>query len=313
MKSFSELDERAKQFPKVRLAVANAVDASVLEAVVRADANDVADAVLVGKESEICRIADEHSIDISITDIVDAPTDLAAATKAVELVRSGECGVLMKGYLHTDDFLRAILNKEKGLRTRALMSHIFIAEAKGYDRLIFISDGAMNVAPDLEGKAAITLNAIHVAKVFGVDDPKVALLSAVELVNPKIQSTVDAAVLHMMADRHQFDPPAEVEGPFALDNAVSVEAARHKKITGDVAGRADVLIVPSIEAGNMLAKSLVYFAGAKLAGILVGAAAPVVLTSRADSAESKYLSVAAAVLVGQVERHLKLKVGKVRF
>ena len=313
MKSFSELDARVKSFPKVRVAVANALDASVLEAVVKADAEDVADAILVGDENEIRRIADEHSIDISITDIVHAPNELAAAEKAVELVRSGDCGILMKGYLHTDDFLRAILDRDSGLRTPALMSHVFIAEAPGYDRLIFISDGAMNIAPDLEGKAAIALNAIHVAKVFGVDNPKVAILSAVELVNPKIQSTVDAAVLHIMAYRHQFDPAAEVEGPFALDNAVSVEAARHKKVTGNVAGVADVLVVPSIEAGNMLAKSLVYFARARLAGILVGAAAPVVLTSRADSADSKYLSLAAAVLMGQVERHLKLKVGKVRF
>jgi len=313
MKSFSELDMRVKSFPKVRVAVANALDASVLEAVVKADAEDVADAILVGEKDEIRRIADEHSIDISITDIVHAPNELAAAAKAVELVRSGDCGILMKGYLHTDDFLRAILDRDGGLRTPALMSHVFIAEAKGYDRLIFISDGAMNIAPDLEGKAAIALNAIHVAKVFGVENPKVAIMSAVELVNPKIQSTVDAAVLHMMADRRQFDPAAEVEGPFALDNAVSLEAARHKKITGEVAGMADVLIVPTIEAGNMLAKSLVYFARARLAGILVGAAAPVVLTSRADSADSKYLSLAAAVLMGQVQRHLKLKVGKVRF
>ncbi len=313
MKSFDELDARVTSFPKACVAVANAVDSRVLQAAVRADAEDVADAVLVGDEGEIRRIADEQGIDISITDIVHAGDELSAAAKAVDLVRSGECGILMKGYIHTDDFLRAVLDREKGLRTPALMSHVFIAEPMGYDRLIFISDGAMNIAPDLEAKAAIALNAVHVAKMFGVDDPKVAIMSAVELVNPKIQSTVDAAVLHMMAHRHQFDPEAQIEGPFALDNAISAEAARHKKVTGEVAGAADVLVMPNIEAGNMLAKSLVYFAGARLAGILVGASAPVVLTSRADSAEAKYLSLVTAVLMSQVERHLKLKVGKVRF
>lgn len=313
MKSFDELYDKVKAFPKARVAVANAVDASVLEAVVRADAEGIADAVLVGDEAEIRRIADEHSIDISITEIVHAPDELAAAARAVELVRSGEAGILMKGYIHTDDFLRALLDKEKGLRTRALMSHIFIGEPPGLGRLVFISDGAMNIAPDLEGKAAIALNAVHVAKLFGIDRPKVAILAAIEMVNPKMPATTDAATLHMMAHRRQFDPPADIEGPFALDNAINELAARHKKVTGEVAGCADILIVPSIEAGNMLAKSLVYFAGARLAGILVGASAPVVLTSRSDSAEAKYLSVASAILVGQAERHLKLKVGKVRF
>ncbi len=313
MKSFDELADRVKAFPKARIAVANASDASVLEAVVRADAGDVADAVLVGDKAVITRIAEANSIDISETLIVDAPDDLAAAAKAVELVRSGEADILMKGYIHTDDFLRALLDRDKGLRTGALMSHVFIGESPGLGRLVFISDGAMNIAPDLVAKAAITLNAIHVAKLFGIGDPKVAVLAAVELVNPKMPATTDAATLHMMAHRRQFDPPAAIEGPFALDNAINVEAARHKNITGDVAGLADILIVPSIEAGNVLAKSLVYFARAKLAGILVGAAAPVVLTSRSDSADAKYLSIASAVLVGQAERHLKLKVGKVRF
>jgi phosphate butyryltransferase len=313
MKSFAELDAAVKPFPKARVAVANAADAGVLKAAVRADANNLADAVLVGRKDDIKRVADENGVDLSIADVVDAPSELAAAAKAVELVRSGDCGILMKGYIHTDDFLRAILDKEKGLRAGALMSHVFIAEVPGFNHLIFISDGAMNVAPDLEGKAAIAMNAVFVARAMGVDDPKVAILAATEVVNPKMPATTDAAILEKMAERRQFDPPVTVEGPFALDNAVDEAAARHKKISGAVAGKADILICPSIEAGNALAKSLVYFAGAKLAGILVGAAAPVVLTSRSDSADSKYFSIAAAVLVSQNERHLKLKVGRVRF
>lgn len=313
MNNFSQVVEAVKSFPKVRIAVANAVDETVLEAVVQADADDVADGVLVGDENEIRRIADEHGIDLSITEIVHAENEIAAARKAVELVRTGRCNALMKGYIHTDDFLRAVLNKEYGLRTGSVMSHVFIAEHPAYDRFIFVSDGAMNIAPDLATKAAITLNAIHTAKVFDVPEPKVAILSAVEVINPGMPSTMDAAILHKMADRRQFAPPAVVEGPFALDNAINETAANHKKIYGDVAGKADILIVPNIEAGNMLAKSLVYFGGAKLAGILLGAASPVVLTSRADSAESKYLSIASAILVGQVERHIKLKVGKVHF
>jgi phosphate butyryltransferase len=313
MKAFSELLAAVQAFPKKRVAVANAVDASVLEAVVKADADNVADAVLVGPAGEIRRVAAEKGIDLGVAEIVEAPDELSAAAIAVDLVRTSRCDILMKGYIHTDDFLRALLDRDKGLRTGAIMSHVFIAEPRGFGRLIFISDGAMNIAPDMEAKAAIMLNAVHVAKVFGVADPRVAILAALEIVHPKMQATIDASVLETMSMRHQFDPPATVDGPFALDNAINEEAARHKKLTGPVAGHADILITHDIETGNALAKSLVYFAGARMAGILVGAAAPVVLTSRSDSADSKYLSIASAVLMGQAERHLKLKVGKVRF
>jgi len=313
MKSFDELADKVKSFPKARVAVANAVDASVLEAVVRADADEVADAVLVGPEARIRSAAEQAGVDLSICEIVDAPDELSAAAKAVELVASGSADVLMKGYIHTDDLLRALLDREKGLRTGSLISHVFIAEVPGREGLLFISDGAMNIAPDLEAKAAITLNAVHVARLFGVEEPRVAALAAAELVNPKMPATLEAAVLEKMAERGQFDPAVILEGPYALDNAISERAARHKGITGEAAGRADVLIVPSIEAGNILVKSLVYFSGARVAGILVGTSAPVVLTSRADSAEAKYLSIAAAVLTQHCERRLRLKVGKVRF
>ncbi len=313
MKSFEELDAKVRSYPKARVAVANATDAAVLEAVVRADANGLADAILVGRADDIRRTAEEGGVDISIADVVDVPDELAAAAKAVELVKSGDCGILMKGYIHTDDFLRALLDRDKGLRAGALMSHVFIGEVAGFDRLVLISDGAMNIAPDLEGKAAIAMNAVFVARAFGIEAPRVAVLAATEVVNPKMPATTDAAILHKMSERGQFVPPVAIEGPLALDNAVNEAAARHKRITGEVAGRADIIICPNIETGNALAKALVYFAGARLAGILVGAAAPVVLTSRSDSADSKYFSIAAAVLVSQVERHLKLKVGKVRF
>jgi len=231
----------------------------------------------------------------------------------VRLVSSEKADILMKGYVHTDDFLRGILNKEWGLRTGSIMSHVYVAEIREQDKLVFITDAAMNIAPTLEQKAAILLNVVHLADIFGIEDPKVAVMAAVELVNPAMPATVEAASLAKMADRRQYVPACTVDGPFALDNAVSARAARHKKIGGPVAGQADILLVPNIEAGNMLAKSLVYFGGHRLVGLLIGAKAPVVLTSRADTAESKLLSIAAAVLNVNVKRALKLKVGKVHY
>jgi phosphate butyryltransferase len=219
----------------------------------------------------------------------------------------------MKGFVHTDDFLRGVLNKEYGLRTGSIMSHTFVVEDPARDKLIFITDGAMNVAPDLEQKSAILLNAVYVAQVFGITEPKVAVMAAVELVNPNMQATLDAAALGTMADRAQFSPGCVVDGPFALDNAICPEAARHKKISGRVAGHADILVVPNIEAGNLLAKSLSYFGNRRMIGLLIGASAPVVLTSRADTVEGKLLSIAGAVLMVNVDRSLRLKVGKCHY
>jgi len=238
---------------------------------------------------------------------------IKAIAGAVRMVSSGEADVLMKGFIHTDDFLRGVLNKEFGLRTGSIMSHVFVAEIREQDKLLFITDSSMNIAPDLEQKAAILLNAAYLASLFGVQNPKVAALAAVELVNPAMPATLDAAALAKMADRGQYVPVCTVDGPFALDNAVSPAAARHKRITGPVAGQADILLVPTIECGNILAKSLVYFGGHRLVGLLVGAKAPVVLTSRADSTESKLLSMAAAVLMVNVGRTLRLKAGKVHY
>ena len=313
MKDFDALLRLVTKHPVRKVAVAVAQDTSVLEAVHEARKRDIAESILVGDEREIRKKAESRSIPLDGFEIVDEPETLPAVAKAAGIVSSGQAEILMKGYVHTDDFLRGVLDKEHGLRTGSIMSHVFIGELPDEKRLIFITDGAMNIAPTLEQKAAILLNAVHVANLFGVMTPKVAVMAAVELVNPAMQATLDAAALSTMASRRQFVPECIVDGPFALDNAISVAAAKHKKIGGPVAGQADILLVPNIEAGNMLAKSLVYFAGHRLIGLLVGAKAPVVLTSRADSMESKMLSMAGAVLMVNIKRALKFKVGKVHF
>lgn len=312
MHTFAEVEEAIRDYPVKNLAVAAADDYTVLEAVGDALRRDIARATLVGDEPAIRAAAEEHEIDLAGSTIVHEPDPIQAASTATAMVSRGEADILMKGDLHTDDFLRAVLHREDGLRTGALMSHIFIAEQPERENFLFISDGAMNIAPNLEMKAAIILNAVHVAHVLGVEEPRVAVLAAAELVNPAMPATLDAAALHIMEVRHQFSPKCIIDGPFALDNAINEWAAQHKRITGPVAGRADILIVPSIEAGNILAKSLVYFAGQTVAGLLIGAKAPVVLTSRADSAASKLASITCAVYTANVVRSLRLKVGKVR-
>ncbi|NLW60893.1 MAG: bifunctional enoyl-CoA hydratase/phosphate acetyltransferase, partial [Synergistaceae bacterium] len=209
-------------------------------------------------------------------------------------VSSGQAQIVMKGMVATANFLRGILNKEKGLRTGKTLSHVYIHEIKGYDRIFFISDPAFNMYPDLKIKIDIIKNVVELAHAFGVSCPKVAALAAVEVVNPDMPPTMDAALLTQMSRRGQIKG-CIIDGPLALDNAVSPESAHHKGIKSDVAGYADVLHVPNIESGNMLAKAIVYFSENKTAGIVLGAAAPVVLTSRADSAETKLLSIASAV------------------
>ena len=313
MKNFDELLEAVAAQPLRKVAVAVGQDSSVIEAVAEAKQRDIAEATLVGDKGEIMQLAEAVGVALAETDVVDEPDTVRAVDVAVRLVSSGKAEVLMKGFIHTDDFLRGVLNKDHGLRTGSIMSHVFVVEDRQRDKLLFITDGAMNIAPDLEQKAAILLNATYLAGLFGVPDPKVAVLAAVELVNPKMPATLDAAALGAMAGRHQFAPTCIVDGPFALDNAISVRAARHKRISGPVAGEADILVVPSIEAGNILAKSLTYFAGWRLVGLLIGASAPVVLTSRADSPEAKLLSIAGAVLMVNVKRALRLKVGKVHY
>ena len=313
MKNFDSLMSLVAAHPRRRLAVAAAQDHTVLEAVRDAEARGLVQAVLFGDRDDIRRAAEVVNYTPRDEQIVHEPEAVKAALGAVALASSGEADIVMKGYIHTDDFLRAVLDKERGLRAGVLMSHVFIVDVRSLDRLLFIADAAMNIAPDFAQKAAILLNTVHLATAFGVMRPKVAVLAAVELVNPLMPATVDAAGLAQMCARRQFSVPCEVDGPFALDNAINELAAKHKKIGGPVAGWADVLLCPNIETGNALAKSLAHLGGCRLAGLLVGARVPVVLTSRADSAESKLLSIAAGVFTVNLERALRLKIGKVHF
>lgn len=313
MKNFDALLRLVAHQPRRRLSVAVAQDYTVLEAIRDAEAQGLVQAVLFGDRERILEEAERGRYAVREADIVHEPDPLKAALGAVSLASRGEADIVMKGYLHTDDFLRAILHKEQGLRTGSIMSHVFIIESRALDRLLFVADGAMNIAPNLELKAAILLNTVHLASAFGIMRPKVAVMAAVELINPAMPATLDAAALAQMSKRRQFSVDCEVDGPFALDNAVSEVAAKHKKIGGPVAGWADVLLVPNIEAGNMLAKALIYIGGCRVAGLLVGAKVPVVLTSRADTAESKLLSIASAVFAINLQRTLWLKVGKVHY
>ncbi|WP_124727228.1 phosphate butyryltransferase [Staphylospora marina] len=295
IKTFEEVVKRAESLPPVTVAVAAAADDDVLKAVKDAKQHGIADFLLFGDREKILELAGKVGLDVSPSAIVDAPNEAEASRLAVAAVREGKADVVMKGMVQTADFLRAVLNKEAGLRTGKVLSHVATFEIPGYDRLIHVTDPALNVAPTLPEKAQIIENVLGYCHSLGNDNPKVAVLGAVEVVNPNMQPTLDAAALAQMNRRGQIKGGI-VDGPFALDNAVSVEAAEHKKISSPVAGVADVLLVPDIEAGNILYKSLVYFAGAKIGALVLGASAPVVLTSRADSPEAKLYSIALAVL-----------------
>lgn len=278
------------------LAVAAAADADILEAVTEAHKHGICNSILVGDEAAIRRIAGEIGMDLTPHRIVNEPNPIAAARQAVALVRQGEAHLLMKGFLQTSDLLRAVLDKETGLRTGKALSHVMVIENPGIDRLLTLTDVAFNVAPDLPRKVELIHNAAAVCHRLGIENPKTAVLAAVETVNADMPATIEAALLAKMADRGQIKGTI-VDGPLALDNAISEEAARHKGIKSPVAGKADILLVPNIEAGNMLYKGMVYFAGARAAGVVVGALAPVVLLSRADRPESKLLSIALGVLL----------------
>jgi len=312
LKSFEELVQAVTAEPARRVAVAAANDATVIAALKRASDENVATPVFVGDRKSITSLASELGWSLPDDQVVDAGDDLAAAAEAVRFVREGRCDVLMKGHIHTDDFLRALLDKEAGLRSGAAMSHVFILELIDQKRLLFVTDAAMNIAPDMVRKAEIILNAVYLANTFGYDSPIVAAVGAVELVNPAMPATLDAAALAKMSDRGQF-PNCTVDGPFGFDNAVNIAAAEHKKIFSPAAGKADIVLMPDIEAGNMVVKCFSHLSGGRTAGVLVGASAPVVLTSRADTAESKFLSVAAAVLMSNMTRGGRLKIGKARY
>jgi len=257
--------------------------------------------ILVGPAERIRSIANEHSLDLGQTRIVEAADDDEAAFAAVGLVRAGEAEAVMKGSLHSDDLLKAVIDKERGLRTGRRMSHVFVMDVPTYNKMLLVTDGALNIAPDLKTKRDIVQNAIELAHALGLAQPKVAILAAVEVVNPDMPATLDAAALCKMADRGQITG-ALLDGPLAFDNAISVEAARTKKIDSPVAGQADILVVPDLESGNILAKQLTFLARADAAGIVLGARVPVILTSRADSVRTRMASCAVAVLLANTRR-----------
>ncbi len=282
-------------------AVAHPCDASSLGGAVDAARQGFITPILIGPAARIRAVAAESGLDIAPYEIVDVPHSHAAAATAVELVRQGRAQLLMKGSLHTDELLREVARKDSGLRTERRISHVFIMDVPTYPKPLFITDAAVNIAPTLEDKRDIIQNAIDLARALGNPQPKVAILSAVETVNPKIPSTVEAGALCKMADRGQITGGL-LDGPLALDNAISLEAARIKGIASPVAGQADILVVPDLEAGNMLAKNLTFLANADAAGIVLGARVPIVLTSRADSVMTRMASCAVAALYAHRQR-----------
>lgn len=280
------------------IAVAAAQDPEVISAIKGAYDLGIATAILVGDADGIRQAAQTVDFDLSQVEIVDEPNQIQAARKAVELVRNGKAQMVMKGLLNTADILRAVLDKEIGLRTGRVLSHVALMEPQGYGRLLLMTDGGMNIAPDLKQKAQMVENAVGVAQKLGISCPKVAVITAFEQVNPDMPATVEAALLAKMADRGQIKN-CIVDGPIALDGAVSPEAAAHKGMQSPVAGQADILLVPVIEVGNVIYKTLTYLGQGRVAGIIAGAAAPIILTSRSDSPEAKLHSIATAVLMSE--------------
>lgn len=293
--SFQELVDSVKNANR-RIAVAVAQDAEVLIAVRKAADLGIVKPVLVGEEAAIKSIAAEINVSLDGMEIIDEADKIEACRKAVKLVHDGDADVVMKGIVDTSVILKAVLDKDIGLRESPVLSHVALFGVDGFDRLLYITDAAMCIAPDVEQKAHIIGNAVKVAHALGNENPIVTCLCAVEKVNPKMQATLDAAELVERNKRDEISG-CTVCGPLALDNAVSVEAAKHKGITDPNAGKADILLVPYIEAGNIFYKSLTYMAKAQNAGMIVGAKAPVVVTSRADSDETKLNSIALAIAV----------------
>jgi phosphotransacetylase len=285
----------------VATAVAHPCEASALEGAVEAGAKGLIRPILVGPADKLREIAAKSGIDLGKTQIVDVPHSHAAATKAVELVRQGQAELLMKGSLHTDELLSAVVAKETGLRTGRRISHVFIMDVPTYHKVLVVTDAAINIAPTLEDKVDICRNAIDLAIALGVKQPKVAILAAVETVTSKMPSTIDAAALCKMADRGQITGGI-LDGPLAFDNAISKEAAKVKGIRSEVAGDPDILLVPDLEAGNMLAKQLSFLANADSAGLVLGARVPIILTSRADSVRSRIASCAVAMIAAHARR-----------
>lgn len=291
----------AQSLPRLKVAVVHACDAASLGAVFEAAELGLIEPILVGPKAKIAAAAEALGKSIATFRVVDAPHSHAAAEAAVELVRSGQAEALMKGSLHTDELMAAVVRRDGGLRTARRISHCFVMDVPGHETALIITDAAVNIAPTLEDKVHIVQNAIDLARAMRVDPVRVAVLSAMETVNPKVPSTIEAAALCKMADRGQITGGI-VDGPLALDNAIDLGAAKIKKIQSPVAGQANVLVVPDLEAGNMLAKSLTFLADADAAGIVLGARVPIILTSRADSTITRLASCAVASLVADAQR-----------
>jgi phosphate acetyltransferase len=298
---YDRLVAAAKALEPVVTAVAHPCDDSSLSGAVDAAKLGLIRPILVGPTAKVDAVAKQFKLDISGFERVDVPHSHAAAAKSVQLVAQGKAEALMKGSLHTDELMADVVKRDTGLRTARRISHCFVLDIPTYKEAVIISDAAVNIAPTLEEKAGITQNAIDLAHALRFREVRVAILSATETVNPKVLSTVEAAALCKMADRGQITGGV-LDGPLALDNAINLAAAEIKKIASPVAGRANVLIVPDLESGNMLAKSLTFLAQAECAGIVVGAKVPIVLTSRADTVLARLASCAVAVLVAQSRR-----------
>ena len=290
--------DKVAGLPPLALAVVHPCDEASLRGALQARDLGIAQPILVAPVSRLQALAAQHGLDLAGCPLVDAPHSHAAAEVAVQLVRAGRAHALMKGSLHTDELMTEVVQRDGGLRTARRVSHVFVLDVPHHPRPLLITDAAINIAPDLEAKADIIRNAIDLAHALGIAEPRVALLAAVETVNARMQATLDAAALCKMAERGQI-AGARLDGPLAFDNAISLAAARTKGIESPVAGQADILLVPNLEAGNMLAKQLEYLGDALAAGVVLGARVPIVLTSRADSAETRVASTAVAQLMAQ--------------
>ena len=298
---YEQLLVRCRGKEPITTSVAHPCEASALAGAIEAASLGLITPILVGPAAKIREIASKNAIDLGTARIVDVPHSHASAARAVALVREGEAELLMKGSLHTDELLGAVVARETGLRTGRRISHVFLMDVPTYHKVLVVTDAAINIAPALEDKVDICQNAIDLAISLGFERPKVAILAAVETVTSKMQATVDAACLCKMAERGQITN-ALLEGPLAFDNAISKEAARTKGIRSEVAGDPDILLVPDLEAGNILAKQLTFLANADSAGIVLGARVPIILTSRADSVRSRSASCAVAMLAAHARR-----------
>jgi phosphate acetyltransferase len=298
---YENLIARCKAIAPAPCAVAYPCDESSLRGAAEAGEMGLLRPILVGPKAKIDAVAKKFGLDISGYEIVEAPGSEAAAEAAVRLAREGKAEMLMKGSLHTDELMAAVVRRETGLRTSRRISQCFIMDVPAIDRAVVVTDGAVNIFPTLEDKQHIIQNAIDLMRALGREQPKVAILSAMETINPKVPSTIEAAALCKMAERGQITGGV-LDGPLALDNAIDLQAAKIKKIDSPVAGQADILVVPDLEAGNMLAKSLSFMADADAAGIVLGARVPIILTSRADSVMTRLASCAVAALVAKARR-----------